>query len=130
MIRRVDDFDREFVGLFIGEGCIDISRQGREAHHIRPRVRIGMNERELPLLQQVQERYGGSLTYASHTRSWTWQLTGARRLRVVAEALAKSELAHAKRPEVALLLEAIELRAQPEKMLAIKNKLSALKRGE
>lgn len=87
-----------------------------------------MNERELPMLEQVKERYGGHLSYAKHTRSWTWSLTGAKRLRVVADLLDASVLDHAKRPEVVLLLEALTLWAQPERMLEIKVAMSAAKR--
>src|ERR1044072_3765103 len=124
----MDSFDREFVGLLIGEGCIDISRQGRSAHHIRPRLRIGMNERDLPMLQAIQERYGGSLSPRASTRSWTWQLTGVERVTRVAQLLAVSTLPHAKRGEVEILLKARKLRAQTDEMLAYKVALSNLKR--
>jgi hypothetical protein len=125
----MDAFDSEFVGLFIGEGCIDISQQGRSAHHIRPRLRIALNERDVELLQAIQERYGGSLSYRAQTRSYSWQLTGAARVRRVARLLAASKLPHAKRAEVAIILKAVELWANPVQMSVYKTALSNMKRS-
>lgn len=124
---ELDAFDHEFIGLFMGEGCIDISRQGRNEHHIRPRVRIGMHVRDRAMLELVKERYGGSLTVRPSDGSVTWQLTGAAKLSRVCDVLSASVMAAAKCTEVPLLREAIGLRANPARMLEIKNELSRLK---
>ena len=124
---RLDSFDREFIGIFMGEGCIDISQQGRMAHHIRPRVRIGMHGRERMMLEMIQQRYGGSLTVRPTDGSVTWQLTGADKLRRVCEILSRSTMPSAKRDEIPLLREAIELVGRPDRMLELKRALAEMK---
>ena len=87
-----------------------------------------MNERERPMLEAIQARYGGSLSPRIATHSITWQLTGRTRLTRIVNILIRSRLLSAKTEEVVLLQRAIGLYNRPEEMRYLKERLSALKR--
>jgi hypothetical protein len=139
-----DTFDAEFRGLFFGEGCIDVFRQGKG--WLYPRIRIGMALREVATLEAIAERYGGSVRIETRQnkknpgrveRSCQWSLTGAGALRPVCSILEQGQLPSPKRQEVRLLAEAVSLigsrgsprtEASKERMAAIKQELQALKK--
>ena len=119
-------FDAEFRGLFLGEGCVDIVRSGKADHHLTVRLRVGMNERELPMLTAIQSHYGGSLDYRAATRSWTWTLSGAKRAVPVIAMLLDASLPSAKLAELSLALTALDPGAD---RFEVKAALSRLKRA-
>lgn len=69
-------FDIEFRGFFFGEGHMDLIRQGSTTRAVAPRIRLALREDDKPVLEAIQARYGGNLSYRKNCRSWNWQLTG------------------------------------------------------
>lgn len=101
----------EFRGFFWGEGCLDVSlfnRKGNARPSYCPRARIGLNSVDLPLLQDVQRVFGGSLYYRQEVDSWTWQLTGKESLLRLVEHLSVTKLPAHKHRQVAVFREVLE----------------------
>jgi len=70
------------AGLVDGEGCIDVqvTKVGSN-HYVRPRVRVGMADNALFLLEMMQNSFGGHLCKReSKNPNWqsstSWELTG------------------------------------------------------
>lgn len=76
------------AGLIDGEGCIDVQAtriQGKETAYVRPRVRIGMSDAALPVLEIFQNNFGGYLSkcaLSAKNSAWqnatAWELCGYR----------------------------------------------------
>lgn len=100
--------DAEFVGLFNGEGHLDLTRAGR-GRSLVPRVRIAMRDDDADLLRWCQERFGGHLTPRLAIRSICWQLTGRGAVAEVVGLLLMSRLPSKKTREALLMKEALGL---------------------
>lgn len=137
---RVDRFDLEFCGFFLGEGCIDVTCDQRYGLHY-PRLRIGMAEHERGVLDAIKARYGGSI-YVGRSgangkyRQASWQLQGKAALGRVCAILEGAVLPVNKRREVELLREALDLITErgsraaagnQERLAAIKQELQDTK---
>ena len=72
------DMNAAYVaGLIDGEGCIHLDATGRT---YKARVSVGMSAPALPLLQSLQEEWGGTLYQARKANdrwaaAYTWHLT-------------------------------------------------------
>ncbi|QFP94446.1 LAGLIDADG endonuclease [Gordonia phage Keitabear] len=67
------------AGLIDGEGCVHLCTS---KNTYRARVTVGMTEPALPLLTQLHDEWGGSLTRsrpatARWSAAWVWVLTGS-----------------------------------------------------
>jgi len=66
------------AGLIDGEGCVHLCAT---KNTYRARVTVGMTEPALPLLTQLHDEWGGSLTRSrpattKWSAAWVWTLTG------------------------------------------------------
>lgn len=100
--------DAQFAGLFMGEGHLDLCKSAR-GRSLCPRVRMGLRDDDLPLLEWCRERFGGSLTARPALRAVTWQLTGSAAVGEVLSVLGECRLPAKKFREVALMREAVAL---------------------
>lgn len=132
----MDSFDHEFVGLFFGEGNIDLGMTTRG--HFYPRVRVSMSAWERPMLEAIQQRYGGSISKKGKDASITWSLTGKDNVRAVCDLLLASELPSPKKREAELLSDALDLigprgtqyvPGKKERMMEIRAELKACRFG-
>ncbi len=116
----MDSYDAEIRGLFFGEGCLDIVLNGYGKHPTL-RARLGMTACELPALESLRERFGGSIDHRpggkpNHPRaSASWLLVGKKRVLPLLHVLADGTLPSSKRPQVELMLEAAQYVPVPGK---------------
>ena len=73
------------AGLIDGEGCIDVQvTKVGDKHYVRPRVRVGMANNALFLLEMMHNSFGGYLSAReSKNPNWQsstcWELVGYKR---------------------------------------------------
>ena len=102
----------EFRGFFWGEGCLDLTpfnRKGGNFTSYTPRVRIGVNAVDAPILEEIKAAFGGSIYFQARNDSANWQLTGKDRVSVVLGCLRGGLLTAAKYPQVATMQRALDL---------------------
>jgi hypothetical protein len=102
----------EFRGLFWGEGCLDIVKyfsKKRNQHFYRPRIRIGMNIKEEPLIKEIQKLFGGWISYRKVTNAVSWELQGKKRLEKILPYLEGGILSAYKKKEIIVFREAVKL---------------------
>lgn len=101
-----DDWLREFAGFFWGEGSAMILPNGSS---YTAKISLTLRRDDLPLLQDVQRRLGGSLAwtgYKNKHRQVAWNVTGLERVKTVCELLlSASDLPAHKRGDMKLVLD-------------------------
>jgi hypothetical protein len=94
-------FDSEFAGLFFGEGTLDFHVHAKG--YCYPRLRISMASWEMPTLQAIQARYGGSVRFSRNDQSVQWTITGNERIRPLVEILTHASLPSPKKAELEII---------------------------
>lgn len=98
----------EFRGFFFGEGHVDLSRSARGAS-LLPRLRITLRDDDAAILYWCRDLFGGNLSRRVSVRSLCWQLTGVDAVGRALGVLEAGRIPSKKRPEVAMLREALSL---------------------
>jgi hypothetical protein len=102
----------EFRGFFWGEGCLDLTpfnRKGGNFTSYTPRIRIGVNRVDTPVLEEIQGVFGGSIFFQSRNDSATWQLTGKDKVGIALGCLRGGRVQAAKSAQVEVLQRALDL---------------------
>lgn len=102
----------EFRGFFWGEGCLDIIKyfsKERNQYFYRPRLRIGMNIRETPLIKEIQKIFGGWISFRKKTNAISWEVIGKKNLEKVLPYLENGFLSAYKKKEIVVFREAVDL---------------------
>lgn len=66
----MDEEDREFIGFFMGEGCLTIREEKRidkktfkEKNQYEPLIKIGLRADNKEIMEWIQKRFGGTLRW-------------------------------------------------------------------
>lgn len=128
--------DAEFIGLFNGEGHLDLCKAG-SGRSMVPRVRMAVRDDDVAMLRWCRARFGGSITPSPRTRSACWQLTGRQAVGAVVDLLLSSQITSKKTREAFLVKEALALvpdrgrnisDSSCARLLAIRDELKELRR--
>ena len=71
MSNKLSLWEAEFIGLFIGEGYIGITKNGNQrkiSDNYTARVQITMRDDDFPILQDIQRRLGGMVYHEGKGR--------------------------------------------------------------
>jgi hypothetical protein len=108
------DVAAEIRGFFYGEGHLDLTRQGSTTKTVSPRARVSLRDDDRAVVEWLQFWLGGSISYSCPRlgeRAACWQLTGRENVSRLLDVLESGSLPSKKRQEVALLREAMRVRA-------------------
>ena len=137
--------EREFIGFFMGEGCLMIQRviswnSKTKNDYYRPVVAIGLRADDVAILKEFKRMFGGCLGYRKHIENTNpraeWRLIGFKGCQKVFELLSQANLPYRKREEVRVFGEFLETaigtgrKVTPQllsKQATLKKRLSSLK---
>ena len=73
-------WNAEFCGFFWGEGCADLQKYSRKNRGCmyRPRLRITLRSDDEPILLDIQEHLGGTVTKGHNAKNYKWKTQTSR----------------------------------------------------
>jgi len=106
------DWQHEFIGLFWGEGCLDVQiwHHNKKPNILfyRPRARIGQNIKNEACLKEIKNKLGGWLEYDKRNNA-LWRLQGKRELLNLIAILNEAVMYSAKKEELHIFKQIVEL---------------------
>ena len=142
--------DREFIGFFMGEGCLMIQKvtswnSKRLNNYYRPLITISLRDDDYRIIENIKRRFGGQIerrkkTYYKNTTSnprCSWRIIGYQGCEKVYEILSQVLLPYKKVQELEVFKQFLNTkigigRIVTEELLvrqkALKEKLSSLKK--